>query len=192
MALYGALTQSSLEARVSVHAAGLTTDLCLEAQELSNAANALSTKYLMIPAYDLLGTSDQAWWDIAVGALTAIRLIGQLVILNNQGAAKVKLDEVTVKLLDVPSMTEQTKWADEARDALMFISSLRATLKAKAKRYDMFFVGGSTRGPCDGELGLIDISYLLPVGWGLLTGSIWGVDDAGVALANFGGGTFYP
>jgi hypothetical protein len=187
--LYGALAGTTLEGRVSLYASALSTGV--EAQELTNTANALAIKYPVIPAYSTLSSTDQAWWDISVGTITAIRVIGQLVIQNNDGLSQLKEGDTTSFLTGIPSVEEQHKWLKEAKEALGFISSYRASLAASANHYDMFFVGGRTRGPGGGVIG-IGISEILPVGWGLMTGSIWGADDSGLALADNLNNTFYP
>ena len=190
MAMFGNLAVSTLEGRVGVYATAI--DAGVETEELLETASALATKYPVIPNYSSLSRTDQTWWDVAVGTLTAIRLIGQLYTVATGGVQQTKEGDVTTVLLALPSADEQTKWQQEALEALRFISAYRAALARSAKRYDMFVVTGRTRGPLGLEFPEIDIGFLLPPSWGLLTGSIFGVDDAGLEIVDFGRGTFYP
>jgi hypothetical protein len=163
---------------------------------LDESSSAIRAKWPCVGEYDSILPADQAWFDTATGVMAAMTLIAAAITSQNDGMTSFKTDQQQSVFVSAPSLDEQVKWQNELAEAISFISCIRASLTASAASYSMFTLTGRTRqreSNCR-----LDISGILPVGWGLLFGSPFVNNDAGVPLmpgvliTNDSAGTYYP
>lgn len=135
--------------------------------EAGRSALALRAKMRCIQAYADLSADDQAWFDTAVGVLTAITLRGAALGQAHDGLQKRKAGDEE-ETYAVPDAGEERRWAQELAEAAGNIACVQNARVQHAATLNVFYASGRSRArEASGRISLPALlASLLPAGWG--------------------------
>lgn len=165
MATYGTEAYAVAQRRLSPYSEGID-DADLD-DELAISSLTIRTELPTIGSYDALSGTDAEWFDVAVGTLTAMRIMSEAALSANDGLSKLKVNTFEYTFV-APSMADQAKLTAQLQQAIGFLSSVQVDRIAIAQQTSVFGIAGRNR--MREEAGRMTlpkiIETLLPSGWG--------------------------
>ena len=176
MALYGQAALDTANRQLAAYEA--VVDPGALASETDVSAATLRVRFVCIVDYSTLSVTDQVWFDQAVGAYTAIKLISSLAASAAEGLSVSKDGDHETRFM-APTSDQQALLYKFLHDSIGYLSCVRKMRRSIAADINVIAVGGATRSrEATGRYSLPRlVASLLPSGWG---------GDRRVALPNFG------